>query len=157
MKSLIDNVSIMHLVAVLAVVLFAGMALFGCKTLPQENTARLAVSFAVAKYIEKAGSAGQIDRARRVLKVVNAVDDFLAGDVDMTVASLKAYVLGNIPDSLSPVDRALAVTLLDIAVAELTAQIGDGTGPLKPEAKLRVRAVLKWIASGTDMFLPDGE
>jgi hypothetical protein len=134
-------------------VVFLICTIGGCKTLPQETTIRVAVSYAVAKYIEKAGPAGQLERAQRVLAVVEGVEKWLLGDRDVTVEELRAYVAGNIPTTLSAADRALALTVVDIAVQELRARVGEGV--LQPDQKIRVRAVLSWIRGGTASFLPE--
>jgi hypothetical protein len=139
-------------VAAVLLAIFLVVTVAGCKSLPHETTIRVAVSYAVAKYIEKAGPTGQVERARRVLAVVEGVEGWLLGDRDVTVAELRAYVAGNVPTTLSAADRALAFTVIDVAVQALQERMGDGVLP--PDQKVRVRAVLEWIRGGTASFLP---
>lgn len=134
---------------VLALVCVAVM-LAGCASSPsqaQATTARIAVSYATAKYIEKAGSpASQAARAGRVVAVVGQIENLASGDTSVTVSALRAFVAQRLPVDLSPADRVLAGALIDVAAAELEARIG--AGDLQSEALLKVREVLKWVREG---------
>lgn len=133
----------------LTVLTLGTLFLAGCKTAPQETTAHLAVSYATAKYVEKAG-VNAPERAARVLAVVDAVEG-VAGGESVTLDALKAYVLGKLPADLSPADRILAGALVDAAAAELQARVGAGA--LDPAALLKVRQVLGWIREGAAPYV----
>jgi hypothetical protein len=138
------------LIATAAMLLVLGAVfLSGCKTAPQETTAHLAVSYATAKYVEKAG-ANAPARASRVLAVVDAVEG-VAGGESVTIDALKAYVLAKLPADLSPADRILAGALVDAAAAELQARVGAGS--LDPAALLKVKQVLGWIREGAAPYV----
>lgn len=133
----------------LTVAVFGTIFLAGCKTAPQETSAHLAVTYATAKYVEKAG-AGAPERAARVLALADAVEG-VAGGESVTIDALKAYVLGKLPASLSPADRILAAALVDAAAAELQARVGAGA--LDPAALLKVKQVLAWIREGAAPYV----
>lgn len=136
----------------LVLLLMVFMLLTACKTAPQEATARLAVSYATAKYIEKAGNENaQHDRAVRVIGVLDLVENLAAGD-SVTIDVLRAYVAQRLPADLSPADRVLAGTLIDLAAQELKARVGEGA--LKPDTLVKVKSVLQWIREGAAYYLP---
>lgn len=135
---------------VLILVCIAGIVLAGCKTTPTQTqtiAASIAVKYATAKYIEKAGEpALQKARAARVVAVVDQIEGLASGDVQVTVDALVAYVAQRLPVDLSPADRVLAGALIDAAAAELKARIGEGTLP--KDGLLQVRSVLQWVREG---------
>lgn len=135
--------------ALLVLVALAVLFVTGCASTSGtgSTTARVAVSYATAKYVEKAGGAeAQKLRAARVVAVVDQIEGLASGDSSVTVSALRAYVAQRLPVDLSPADRILAGTLIDVAAAELEARIG--AGDLKSEALLKVREVLKWVREG---------
>lgn len=135
--------------AIIAALVCVVMTLAGCKSAPAQQTlaASIAVKYATAKYIEKAGSPAQQEaRATRVVAVLDQIEGLASGDVQVTVDALVAYVSQRLPADLSPADRVLAGALIEAAAAELKARIGEGA--LAKDALLQVRAVLKWVREG---------
>ena len=130
-------------------VFLAGVLTAGCKS---GNTvaARLAVSYATAKYIEKAGPSGVVERVQRIRAMLDTLEKLSSGEM-VTIDALKAYVAQRL-DHLSPADRVLAGALIDAAVAELEARVGSGV--LDPEKLVKVREVLAWVREGTNVFAP---
>jgi len=144
MKSLAPYAT--YIIASLVLALGAIFGLAGCKTAPGTVTASIAVKYATAKYIEKAGDANaQAARAARVIVVLDQVDQLAAGD-SVVVSALRAYVASRLPADLPPSDRVLAGALIDAAAAELEARIGEGV--LSGDSALKVREVLKWVREG---------
>lgn len=135
--------------AVLAL-LFTAVTLTGCKTTPtqtQQLTASIAVKYATAKFIEKAGdSAAQTARAGRIVAVLDQIEGLASGDAQTTVDALRAFVAQRLPVDLSPADRVLAGALIDVAAAELKARVGEGT--LAGDSLLVVREVFQWVREG---------
>lgn len=136
--------------AFILVFIFGAM---GCKT-SETTVARLAVSYATAKYIEKAGPSGTLERVRQIRATLDELEKVATGEA-VTIDALKVYLSQRL-QNLSPADRALATTLVDIAVSELSARVG--TGVLKPDQLVKVREVISWVRDGTNTFaLPEVE
>lgn len=136
------------LLAVAMMVFLSACATFG----QNANTAKLGVTYATLKYIEKAGDpVAQAERAADVRRVAEDVRVVASGEA-VTVAALEAAALAQLPDSLSPADRFLATALIQAAVAELQVRVGEGV--LDPEKKLQVEAVLAWVVEATNYFVP---
>lgn len=138
-------------IAVVLGVMFAGAAsVTACKG-GETVAARVAVSYATAKLIEKSepGEA-RARKATEILAVVDQVDKLASGDL-MTVDALRAYVATNIHD-LSPADRMLAGVLIDTAAQALKEKIGDGV--IDPEKLVKVREVLSWVREGAISYVP---
>ena len=137
------------------ILLVAGvLSVTACKTAPTEGqqlAAHVAVSYATAKFVEKAGDGtAQAARAARVVQVLDAVQGLADGDSSVTVDVLRVFVIQRLPVDLSPADRTLAGVLIDAAAAELKKRIGDGL--VSPDAKLQVKEVLQWIREGAETF-----
>lgn len=145
------------ILAAISVVLLA-LGFTGCASSPttqQELTASIAVKYATAKYIEKAGAvANQQARAARVVAVVDQIEGLAAGDTTTTVDALVAFVNGRLPVDLSPADRILAGTLIEAAAAELKARVGEGA--IAADALLKVRQVLEWVRQGAIPYTAAG-
>lgn len=132
-------------------------ALTGCKTAPGQSNvaARVAVTYATAKYIEKADPGEeQARRAQRIVAVLDQIEGLAGGDSSVTVDLLRAYVAQRLPADLSQADRLLAGTLIDVATQELRARIGEGV--LSETSLLKVREVLQWVREGATSYLPAG-
>lgn len=124
----------------------------GCKTQPQETTAHVAVVFATAKFIEKAGTIPeQQGRALRIITVLGQLDALVAGD-ETTVDALADLARSKLPADLSPADRVLANTLIAVATDELKARVGEGVGKIPPDAKIKVALVLSWVREGAESY-----
>lgn len=150
LKSIAENFSIIGTALVLAVV--ACVLLAGCKTAPSTATASIAVQYATAKYIEKAGTAQQQTvRAARIVQVLDDVDRLATASEAVVVSALRAYVAQRLPVDLSSADRILAGAIIDAAAAELEARVGEGTLPA--DKLLKVRDVLGWVRAGAAPYL----
>ena len=132
--------------ALLAVVI---LALAGCASFSGSSaTEKLIVQTATMKFIE----AGD-DRAARAAKIRAAVDQARVWlDTDgVTLADLHAAIMGRLASAnLEPSDMLLASALVDVVVAELNARIGDGI--LDEDKRVRVNAVLGWIAEAASFY-----
>lgn len=138
------------MVAVLSFVGFCA-GLVGCKP-DQKIAARLAVSYATAKYIERANPSAQPERARRIRAVVEQVEKASTGE-SVTIAALRAYIVEKLPADLSPADKFLAGQLIDVATEELQARVGIGAIP--PDKLVKVREVLGWVLEATYAYAPE--
>lgn len=134
----------------LIVLVFA--ALTGCtvmKTRP--DLAKVGVTLAVAKFVENSGN--PVERADKVRGIANhllAVTD----NAETTVALLKAEAIRRLPSTLTPVDRAIAVALIETVSAELEARVQK---KLLPEDRLlQIRTVLQWVIEGAGYVVPPG-
>lgn len=138
-------------VAMLAV--FVLGALTGCK--PQEQlAAKIAVQYAVGKYVEHQPQDARAETAARIAKTVELVSG-LAENEQVTVDALRAYVAQRLGDKLSPSDKLLAGAIIDAAAVELKARVGDGV--LKPDQLVKVREVLSWVAEAAAAYTPPAE
>jgi hypothetical protein len=133
-------------IAVTAMFAILGLQLAGCGTLERhENTARLAVTYATLKGIEKG-----LDpvRTRAVAESAKAI---VSGEA-VTLTGLQEAISGELGGlDLSPADRFLADALVSAIAQEL--QLRIGTGVLSPEQKVEVGQVLQWVISATDLAL----
>lgn len=133
-------------IAVTAMFAILGLQLAGCGTLERhENTARLAVTYATLKGIEKG-----LDpvRTRAVAESAKAI---VSGEA-VTLTALQEAISGELKGmELSPADRMLADALVGAIAQEL--QLRIGTGVLSPEQKVQVGEVLQWVISATDLAL----
>lgn len=126
----------------LAAALVLGLYLAGCSTIERhENTARLAVTYATLKGVEKG-----LDpvRTRAVAESAKAI---VSGEA-VTLAGLKEAISAELAGlDLSPADRFLADALVSAIAQEL--QLRIGTGVLSPEQKVQVSEVLQWVIDAT--------
>ena len=128
----------------------AVLAISGCSILStRPATARLAVTYAVGKYIEAADQPGE--RAQRVRAVALKVLEVAQGD-SVTVDVLKVIAINQLPVNLSPADRAMAGAIIDVVVEELKTRISNGILPA--DQLLTVRAVVQWVADAAASYLP---
>jgi hypothetical protein len=125
-------------------------ALLGCSALAtRPATARLAVTYAVSKYIEGGDRPGE--RAQRVRDVATKVLAVAQGD-SVTVDVLKVIAINQLPANLSPADRALAGAIIDVVVEELKLRVANGVLPA--DQLLTVRNVVQWVADAALPYLP---
>lgn len=118
---------------------------------PTEGTAgtvaKIAVTYGVMKYCEKAGSpAAQVARCTRVKTFATEAKALAAGDA-VSITALEAELISKLPMGLSASDRILAIALIQAIEQELLNRIG--TGLLKPEQLLVVQQVLDWVIQST--------
>lgn len=137
--------------------LAASLVLAACATLQEYidgggGTAELTVTFATLKYIEDAGNeARQVERAVRVAAVAEEVREVAKGE-EVTIAALEAFVMGKLPEDLSPADRYLATNLVGVLVMQLQDRV-DGD-VLDPDELLAVDQLLGWVVNATAFFVP---
>lgn len=134
--------------------LSALILLTGCKTLEQNQaSARLVITYGVAKYIEAAGEPeAQAARAVRVRKVTEQAISIAAGG-NVAIAALEGAVRAEVAKlTLSLADRALADGLIAMIAAELAKKLGDGV--LSEEQLVQTKEVLGWIVDATAYAAP---
>lgn len=128
--------------AVAALYLVLALQLAGCGTLERhENTARLAVTYATLKGVEKG-----LDpvRTRAVAESAKAI---VSGEA-VTLVGLQEAISTELAGlELSPADRMLANALISAIAQEL--QLRIGTGVLSPDQRVQVGEVLQWVIDAT--------
>lgn len=125
----------------------AVLALSGCATLGTGSAGeKLVIQVATMKVIE-----ADEDRSAKAAKIRAAVDQARVWlDVDgITLTDLRSAMLARI-GGLEPSDRLLATALIDAVAVELEARIGDGI--LDADKRVRVNAVLSWIAEAASFY-----
>lgn len=125
----------------------AVLALSGCATLGTGSAGeKLVIQAATMKVIE-----ADEDRTAKAAKIRAAVDQARVWlDMDgITLADLRSAMLARI-GGLEPSDRLLAAALIDAVAVELEARIGDGI--LDADKRVRVNAVLGWIAEAASFY-----
>lgn len=125
----------------------AALALSGCATLGTGSAGeKLVIQVATMKIIE-----ADEDRSAKAAKIRAAVDQARVWlDMDgITLAELRSAMLARI-GGLEPSDRLLATALIDAVAVELEARIGDGI--LDADKRVRVNAVLGWIAEAASFY-----
>lgn len=125
----------------------AVLALSGCATLGTGSAGeKLVIQAATMKVIE-----ADEDRTAKAAKIRAAVDQARVWlDMDgITLADLRSAMLARI-GGLEPSDRLLAAALIDAVAVELEARIGDGI--LDADKRVRVNAVLSWIAEAASFY-----
>ncbi len=119
-------------------------SLAGCASNPQQAnlTARLAVTYAVAKGGEQGWDLNEVRR------IATLGRDIATGEA-ATVGALKELALQQLGKlNLSPADRALANVLVDAVMIEIEARVGPG-GIIDPDRAVRVVEVLQWVIDAT--------
>ena len=125
----------------------AVLALSGCATLGTGSAGeKLVIQVATMKVIE-----ADEDRSAKAAKIRAAVDQARVWlDMDgITLADLRSAMLARI-SGLEPSDRLLAAALIDAVAVELETRIGDGI--LDADKRVRVNAVLSWIAEAASFY-----
>jgi hypothetical protein len=140
----------------------AALALTAC-SVPKANVAadpnltaageivvRMAVRRGVSDYIQKHGPAAAV-RAKALVEdlllVVNA-------DANTTLDALKAVAYSKIPEEFSPIDQADARDVIDLVALAIQDRIGAGV--LDPNARMKLRDALSWIAEAAAFYSPPG-
>lgn len=125
------------------VIALAGLA--GCK---EQQSAKIVVTYAVLKVIEK-GDTPQ-DQLARAAKIRDIAEKAKAATADESVVIpvLEEIVRAEVGKlSLSPADRTLANLLVQTVIAELSERVGSGVIP--PDKQVLVRDVLTWVIDAT--------
>lgn len=124
----------------------------GCKTLSEHSaTVQLIVSQAAMRYVEQAVPSERVARAGRVIAAIAAIEARTSGET-VTIADLASVALTFIPGDLEPSDRALALSIVNIAAQELSRKLGNGTLP--QDGVIQVRGVLQAIRDGVAFYIP---
>jgi hypothetical protein len=135
---------------VFAIMLAGAVFSSGCKS-SETVAARVAVSYATAKLIEKqTGVEERAAQAREILAVLDKVEELAQSD-STSIDALRAYVAQRL-DHLSPADRMLAGVLIDVAYEALKEKVG--TGVIDPEKLVKIREVLAWVREGAIGYVP---
>lgn len=122
-----------------------------CQTLNEHSAAvQLIVSQAAMRYIETAAPTARAERAAKIIEVVAKVRTVASGE-PVTIADLARLAISEIPSSLAPSDRALAVSIVNIAAQELQLKIGEGTIPA--DALVKVTAVLDAVRDAASIYV----
>lgn len=117
------------------------------------NVAKLAVTYGVVKYCEKAGDpAAQAARCARVKTVATGISNLASGDTAVSIALLDAAIQAQLPANMTPTDRALVVALIQTIEAELAQRVGSDL--LKPDQVLVVKQVIGWVIDATSFIPP---
>lgn len=135
-----------------AVCALALVTLAGCSVLQtRPDLAKVGVTLAVAKFIQDSP-----DPAARAAKVRGIANQLMAvtDNAESTVALLKAEAIRRLPVTMLPVDRAIAVALIESVAAELEVRVKDKLLPA--ERMLQIRTVLQWIIDGAGYGIPPG-
>lgn len=128
----------------------AFVALAGCAALSQHSAAvQLIVSQATMRYIEQAPVPERAARAARVIEVAKKIESVASGE-PVTISQLAALALNAIPSNLPPSDRALAVSVIQIAAQELSNKVGEGV--ISAEQLVTVKAVVQAIADAAEIY-----
>lgn len=137
----------LSLVAVLSLL----FSLPGCASFRDHSAAiDLVLSQVTMRYIEQASPADRAARAHRVHDTAERVKNVAAKD-QISIADLAKYAAGYLPDTLSPADRSLALSLIQVAAQELQKKIGEGKIP--DDARVTVLEVLSTIENAADVYV----
>lgn len=125
-----------------ALCLMVGLA--GCASFERhETTARLAVTYAVAKGVEQG-----LDPVR-IRVVAESAKAIVSGEA-VTLPALQEAISTELAGlDLSPADRMLADVLVSAIAEELQLRIGEGI--LSPEQKVQVSEVLQWVVDAATL------
>lgn len=127
-------------------------ALAGCSVLQSRpDLAKVGVTLAVAKFVQDSP-----DPAARAAKVRGIANQLIAvtDNAETTVGLLKAEAIRRLPVTMLPVDRAIAVALIEAVATELEVRVKDRLLPA--ERMLQIRTVLSWVVEGAGYGIPAG-
>lgn len=128
------------------------LTVLGCSVLQtRPDLAKVGVTLAVAKFVQD--SPNPEARALAVRGIANqlmAVTD----NAETTVGLLKAEAIRRLPVTMLPVDRAIAVALIEAVAAELELRVKDKLLPA--ERLLQIRTVLSWVVEGAGYGIAPG-
>lgn len=134
-------------------VLLAGCAQFNQTLKENEESAKLVVTFATMKYVEKAGDS--IAQAARAVRVRTVTEQALAltENGNVLLSALEASVRVEVQKlQLSPSDAVLADGLVTLIAQELQKRFGSGM--LSQDQLVETRAVLGWVVDATRYAAP---
>lgn len=135
----------------------ASLALAGCASTggvsddSRGAAAQLIVKYAAMKYIEQASPVNRAERAVRVLEVAKLVAETARGE-EITLQRLAAIAAEQLPATLTPADRMLALALISTAQTEL--QKRTGVGGIQSDTLLKLTEILDWIQQAAVLYAP---
>jgi hypothetical protein len=140
-----------QIIATAVMVIVLG-ATYGCAALQtRPDLAKVGVTLAVAKFVQDSSDpAARAEKVRGIATQLLAVTD----NAESTVALLKAEAIRRLPVTMLPVDRAIAVALIDAVAAELELRVKDRLLPA--ERMLAIRTVLQWVIEGAGYGITPG-
>jgi hypothetical protein len=132
---------------------FALTACGSTRAVVERNSAaaQLIVKVAAMKYIEQADLHERGERAARVVAVVDEVIQVAKGE-PITLQRLAQIAAEQLPQTLEPSDRVLALALISVAQVELQNRIGVGS--LESDTLLKLAEVLGWISDAAKLYAP---
>lgn len=132
------------------ILLITALTLSACATLDKHSAiVELAVSQAAMRYIEEAHPTNRVDRARKVLSTIKQIRTVASGE-GITITQLASIALAAIPSDLGPADRALALSVVNIASQELRNKLGDEV--LTSDKMTQVLGVLNSIENAARIY-----
>lgn len=126
--------------------------LSGCATIEKHSAVvSLVVSQATMRYIEQASPLARAERASRVARIASDIEAVASGR-PVTIPELASLALQAIPSNLEPSDRALAVSIIQVAAQELQNKIGENV--LTAEQTVTVKAVVEAVRLAASSYIP---
>lgn len=128
----------------------AAASLMACATMRDHSAAvELVVSQGIMRYIEHAPEGMRAARASDVIQVAEKLRAVASNDI-VSVTELAALAAASLRDDLSPADRSLALSVINVTAQELKLKLGEGV--LKPEDTASVRSLLDSIAGAAALY-----
>lgn len=122
----------------------------GCSMFQSINQSKLIVQVATMKVIEARGPAEYQARAQNIISVGTEAKTWLDTN-GVTLGFLRAAVDARIAKlHLAPSDQLLVGVLVDSAIAELQAKVGDGV--IDPNKLYYVNQVLDWAIEAAHFY-----
>lgn len=120
------------------------IALAGLTACQDKDSAKIVVTYAVLKVVEKGDTpAEQVTRAEKIRDIAQRAKD-AAADESVVIPVLEEIVRAEIGKlALSPADAMLANMLVQTVIGELAERVGSGVIP--PDKKVLVHDVLDWV------------
>lgn len=126
------------------------LSIGGCATLQQHSAAvSLIVSQATMRYIEHAPVTQRAATAARVLDIAHQIEAVSSG-TPVTIAQLASLAVAAIPSNLAPSDRALALSIVQIAAQELQLKVGENV--LSADQLVTVNEVVDAVAAAASIY-----
>lgn len=122
----------------------------GCATFKEHSaTVELAVTIATTQYIEKSPRAEWASKAAKVREIASKALETATAE-NLSIPALAATVVAQLPDTMPPGDRVLAIALVKLIQQELSLKLGDNV--LKPDDIVTVRGVLQAVVAATGYY-----
>lgn len=122
----------------------------GCAALKEHSAAvQLIVSQATMRYVESASPLARVERATNIVRIAIEIERVASAEA-VTIAQLAQLAVASIPASLPPSDRALALSIIQIAAQELQLKVGENI--LSPDQLVTVKAVVEAIRQAASIY-----